>query len=105
MTMIRSRPGFQTQRIEDQTQTAPPAKLNPDMIPALAKRSAAQAEQSKSPLLQDAPGNAPSPFAATMQAAAERALQRMQAEQQAKGPDVIVNPNPSATPIVTSPHK
>ena len=111
MTMIRSRPGFQTQRIEDQTQPAPPAQLNHDMLPALARRTVATPNPSKSPLTMSAPVNAPPPFVDPMelQRKADEAWARMQmkaAEAARKvGPELILNPTPSETPIMTSPHK
>jgi hypothetical protein len=109
--MIRSRPGFQTQRIEDQTQPAPPTKLNHDMLPALARRTAAKPGASKSPLTQGAPANATPPLVDpnALQASADAAWARMQEEAKAIaakiGPELILNPNPSETPIMTSPHK
>jgi len=111
MAMVRSRPGFQTQIIEDQTQPASPARLNHDMLPALAKRTAATTNTSKSPLTANAPGNALPPFVdpAALQASADAAFARMQAEQRAiaakTSPDVLVNPSPSEPPIMTSPYE
>ncbi len=40
-----------------------------------------------------------------MQAKAEAAFARMQEEKRKLGPEVLLNPNPSATPILTTPHK
>ena len=89
--MKHSRPGFATRTTDDA-----PAKLNEDMIPALHKQTAKSAAE-KTP-------SAP----AVLQARAEEMHARMVVEAQllaARGGDVLVNPNPSATPILTSPHK
>jgi hypothetical protein len=71
------------------------------MQPTLAKRTAASQGQVASPLKEQVT-TLP---VERMQAEAEAALRRMQAEAARKGPEVIVNNTPSPTPIITSPHK
>lgn len=92
--MIHHRPGFASR-----TSDAAPAKLNEDMIPALHKNRIA-AEQ-KSTLL-----NINLPELSEDQVAKAVAFSEAAKALAAKhGPELLINPNPSATPIITSPHK
>ena len=96
--MIRSRPGFSPVITNDARQ-AKSSKVTADMQPAIMKHTSAAQGPVKSPLLNNEP--APLPVE-RMQAQAEAALKKMQERQ---GPEVLVNPNPSPPPIITSPHK
>lgn len=114
--MIRSRPGFQTQVIDDSQAVAgaESAKLNRDMLPALARRTTAQAPKSNSPLTQTAPVVDPIVQQASvsperMQAQADAAWARMQADiaklpQGMMNPEIIENPMPSPAVVVTDPY-
>ncbi len=103
MAQVHSRPGFQPRVTHEGRKTPPPAKVTSDMRPALANRSTPTLAPSNSPLTQQPAAAGPSPD--MMQARAEAALARMQEEKRKAGPEVLVNPNPSATPILTTPHK
>lgn len=103
MAQVHSRPGFQPRVTHEGRKTPPPAKVTSDMRPALANRSTPTLAPSNSPLTQQPAAAGPSPD--LMQARAEAALARMQEEKRKAGPEVLVNPNPSATPILTTPHK
>ncbi len=103
MAQVHSRPGFQPRVTHEGRNAPPPAKVTPDMRPSLANRSAPTLAPSNSPLTQQPAAAGPSPD--MMQARAEAALARMQEEKRKAGPEVLVNPNPSATPILTTPHK
>jgi hypothetical protein len=102
--MIRSRPGFSPVVTHDSPRAKPPApsRVNPDMQPALAKRTSAAQGIVKSPLKHEQPPAFAS--AEHMQAQAEAAFKKMQAQEPKVGPEVIVNPAPSATPVITSPY-
>jgi hypothetical protein len=95
--MIRSRPGFSPVVTHDtQRKASPaPAHVTSDMLPAIAKRTSPAQGAVRSPLKQ----NLPTLPVERMQAQAEAALKKLKA-----GPEVILNPAPSATPIITSPH-
>jgi hypothetical protein len=72
------------------------------MQPALAKRTSPAQGAVTSPLKEQLP----SLPVDRMQAEAEAAFKRMQEKAaQRVGPEILVNPQPSATPITTSPHK
>ncbi len=103
MAQVHSRPGFQPRVTHEGRKTPPPAKVTSDMRPALANRSTPTLAPSNSPLTQQPTAAGPSPD--MMQARAEAAFARMQEEKRKAGPEVLVNPNPSATPILTTPHK
>ncbi len=103
MAQVHSRPGFQPRVTHEGRKAPPPAKVTSDMRPALANRSTPTLAPSNSPLTQQPAAAGPSPD--LMQARAEAALARMQEEKRKAGPEVLVNPNPSATPILTTPHK
>jgi len=105
MTQIHSRPGFTPRVTNDKGKSARPSAVTHDMKPIIAKHSTATVAPSNSPLTKSM--STPPPFidAVAMQAKAEEAFRRMQEEKRKAGPDVIVNPSPSATPIQTSPHK
>ena len=103
MAQVHSRPGFQPRVTHEGRKAPPPAKVTSDMRPALANRSTPTLAPSNSPLTQQPAAAGPSPD--MMQARAEAALARMQEEKRKAGPEVLVNPNPSATPILTTPHK
>lgn len=83
--MIHSRPGY-TPRTDD---TAP-AKLQQDMIPAINRKAAKQEKQIDRPS-----------FEAMLTARAEE----HRAAKAHPTPEVIVNPAPSATPLVLEPGK
>jgi hypothetical protein len=102
--MIRSRPGFSPVVTHDspRAKSPVPAKLNPDMQPAFAKHTSAAQGAVKSPLKHDQPPAFAS--AEQMQAQAEAAFKKMQAQAPKVGPEIIVNHAPSATPVITSPH-
>jgi hypothetical protein len=85
--MIHSRPGFAPRKSD-----AAPAKLNDDMIPALHRT----AKESSSPLKFDAAA-----FEAQLEAH-KRAHPAIPIE---PAPHVLVNPTPSATPLVNEPGK
>jgi hypothetical protein len=102
MAMIHSRPGFQARVTHEGKRAPPPAKVTPDMQPALAKRSSPADGIVKSPLKDATPVTATPEY---MQAQAEAAWARMQAAKPKVSPEIIVNPKPSATPIMTSPHE
>lgn len=99
--MIRSRPGFSTVVTKDEpsARPAPPAKVTRDMQPAIAKHSTARPAPPPSTLKE-----LPVP-AEQLQAQAEAIFKRMQEEQRAHGPEILVNPAPSPPPIITSPHQ
>jgi hypothetical protein len=71
------------------------------MQPAIMKHTSAANGPVKSPLLNVAPATLP---VAQMQAQAEAAFARMK-EDAARKSEVLVNPNPSPPPIITSPHE
>ena len=98
--MIHSRPGFQT-RITQEGKKSPPSKVTSDMQPAIATRTSPAQGKVNSPLKQELPGLP----VERMQAQAEAALKRMQEQKRQAGPELLVNPAPSATPVLTSPHK
>ena len=81
--MIHSRPGFTPRR----TDTAP-AKLQPDMVPAINRKAKQESTPLKGPSLEQ-----------MLNARAEE----HRAAKQHMMPDVIVNPAPSATPITLEP--
>jgi hypothetical protein len=106
--MIYSRPGFSTV-VSDDKRKAKPAKINSDMQPAIARHSTAKVAPSKSPFVKSLnPAASEPPVAvdpAVLQAKADAAWERMRAEAEAASKtQVIVNPNPSATPVLTSPY-
>ena len=103
MAQVHSRPGFQPRVTHEGRKAPPPAKVTSDMRPALANHSTPTLAPSNSPLTQQPAAAGPSPD--MMQARAEAALARMQEEKRKAGPEVLVNPNPSVTPILTTPHK
>ena len=90
--MIRSRPGFATQIIDDSNATAhaaPAAPLTPDMLPAIARHTAARPDLSESPLTQTV-HREQQLNADRMQARADAAYERLLAEQaQRKGPEIL----------------
>lgn len=96
--MKYSRPGFSTV-VSSDNRPAKPARLNMDMQPAIAKRTSASQGPVSSPLKQMPQGDIPAVSAERMQAQAEAAWKAMQQKQ------ILVNPAPSATPILTTPHK
>jgi len=83
--MIHSRPGFRPRTSDEEC-----AKLQPDMVPAINRHNQPETTNLKTATIQH------------MQAQAEAALKRMKDGSQV---NVLVNPNPSATPVMTSPHK
>ena len=104
--MRHSRPGFQTRVTNERGHDAKPSRVQPDMQPAIMKHTTATAS-AKTPLKENEQPGLP---VERMQAQAEAALKRMQDDAAAKrarqaGPEILVNPAPSATPITTSPHK
>jgi predicted trehalose synthase len=99
--MIHSRPGYQTRVTHEGKKAPPPAKIQPDMQPAIMKHTTATGA-TKSPLAQS---EQPSLPVERMQAEAEAAFKRMQEKARMAGPELLVNPAPSATPVMTSPHK
>ena len=103
--MRHSRPGFQTRVTNERGHDAKPSRVQPDMQPAIMKHTTATAS-AKTPLRENEQPGLP---VERMQAQAEAALKRMQdvAAERARqaGPEILVNPAPSATPITTSPHK
>ena len=103
--MIRSRPGFHPVEIDDSPRAkAPaPAKVQADMEPAFHRHSRAQPPKPDSPLVHS-PQGATAPVLPDLQARAEYAMQKLR-EKAASQPEIIENPTPSATPIITSPHK
>lgn len=108
--MIRSRPGFQTQIIDDSKEvaTADSAKLRSDMLPAIARRTTAMPAKSNSPLTQANQTQDVQPVldAAQMQARAEAAWAKMKAKlpQGKMDPQIIENPMPSPAVVVTDPY-
>lgn len=114
--MIRSRPGYQTQTIDDSkiVAGAESAKLNRDMLPAIARRTTAQPSKSNSPLTQTAHIIDPVIQQASvspdlMQAKADAAWARMQADiaklpQGMLNPEIIENPTPSPVVEITDPY-
>jgi hypothetical protein len=106
MTQIHSRPGFMPRVTKEGKKAPPPAKLQPDMMPAI--HSTAQPGQSKSPLTQvktDEPALPVDRMKAQAEAAYARNLALAQEAARKAGPQIIENPKPSATPVMTSPHK
>jgi hypothetical protein len=104
--MRHSRPGFQTRVTNERGHDAKPSRVQPDMQPAIMKHTTATTS-AKTPLKENEQPGLP---VERMQAQAEAALKRMQDDAAAKrarqaGPEILVNPAPSATPITTSPHK
>ena len=103
--MRHSRPGFQTRVTSERGHDAKPSRVQPDMQPAIMKHTTATVS-AKTPLKENDQPGLP---VERMQAQAEAALKRMQdaAAERARqaGPEILVNPAPSATPITTSPHK
>ena len=104
--MRHSRPGFQTRVTNERGHDAKPSRVQPDMQPAIMKHTTATVS-AKTPLKENEQLGLP---VERMQAQAEAALKRMQDDAAAKrarqaGPEILVNPAPSATPITTSPHK
>lgn len=103
--MIHSRPGYHPRVTHEGKKAPPPAKLAADMQPAFIKHSTATAAVN-SPLKNNAD---PAPLSAErMQAAAEAALKRMndrKAAEDATKTQVLVNPKPSPTPVMTTPYK
>ena len=103
--MRHSRPGFQTRVTQEGTRhEARPSRVTADMQPAIMRHTTAT--PGKSPLQQNEKPGLP---VERMQAQAEAAFKRMQAAEAERvrlaGPEILVNPAPSATPITTSPHK
>ncbi len=100
--MIRSRPGFATQIIDDSnatTHATPAAPLTPDMLPAIARHTAAQPDLSQSPLTQTV-HREQQLNADRFQAKADAAHKKLLAEQAArKGPDILPSSAPSLPPI------
>jgi hypothetical protein len=94
--MIHSRPGFAPRTTDDA-----PAKLNADMIPAIHR-------QPKDPAKPDAQALQARADAAHTKSLADK---KAQAEAQAiaarvaKGPELILNPTPSSTPVINEPGK
>lgn len=102
--MIHSRPGFTPRTPEPESAAFVPAKVRSDMEPAFVRHTRAEAQRSNSPLLHTAAPEADK-YRDLMQAKAEEAHKKLLAETAArKGPDVIPNPTPSATPITITPH-
>jgi hypothetical protein len=100
--MIHSRPGFMTRVTREGSKHDPqPAKVTQDMQPAIMKHTTATTD-AKTPLKQIAPPGLP---VERMQAEAEAAFARMKEQKRQAGPELLVNPAPSATPVMTSPHK
>jgi hypothetical protein len=93
--MIHSRPGFASRSSDDL-----PAKLNQDMIPALHRKS--KDHPAPPPLKEDLQASADAAWAKIQ---AERALQDAQAaaERLRLGPELLLNPTPSATPQILEP--
>ena len=111
--MIRSRPGFSTQVIDDSKQIADAssAKINHDMLPALARRTTAQPAKPNSPLTQTPQPVDPVVVQASispevMQAQAEAAWARMKAKlpQGKMDPQIIENPSPSPVVEINDPY-
>jgi hypothetical protein len=84
--MIHSRPGFASvvTRDEHKVRSPAPAQLNADMIPALHRKQV----QTASPL----------------DARTAAAVAKLEAEKVAS-PEILVNPAPSAPPVVLEPGK
>lgn len=104
--MIHSRPGFSPRITREGTKhEARPSRVTADMQPAIMKHTTATTA-AKTPLKENEQPGLP---VERMQAQAEAALKRMQdvAAERARqaGPEILVNPAPSATPITTSPHR
>ncbi len=104
MTQVHSRPGF-TPRVTQEGKKSKPSRLNDDMQPALAKHTTATTTPSQSPFIKATQPSMIDLQPDVMQAKAEAAFARMQEEKRKLGPEVLLNPNPSATPILTTPHK
>ena len=104
MTMVHSRPGFQTRVTHEGKRPPPPAKVTSDMQPAIAKRTSASSAVPNSPLKRaQEVGTLP---VERMQAEAEAAFKRMKTQQAASPKtEIIGNPAPSPTPVLTTPHK
>ena len=98
--MIRSRPGF-SPVVSSDARPAKPARVTSDMQPAIMKHTSAGQSPVKSPLLNAAPVPLP---VEQMQAQAEAAFKRMR-EDAARKSEILVNPNPTPPPIITSPHE
>lgn len=102
--MIHSRPGFTPRVTRNDRHDPPPSRVRSDMQPALAKRTSAASAIPNSPLKRS-PDEGQLPIE-RMQAQAEAAFKRMQAQQAASPKtEIIGNPAPSPTPVITSPHK
>ena len=96
--MIRSRPGFATQIIDD-SKPHVPSTITEDMLPAIARHTAAQPDLSQSPLTQTV-HREQQLNADRMQARADAAYERLLAEQaQRKGPEILPSSAPSLPPI------
>lgn len=85
--MIHSRPGFASRKSD-----AAPAKLNQDMIPALHRKGQAES----SPLINASP---------SLEAMLNTRAEEHRAAKIHAAPEILVNPAPSATPIVNEPGK
>ena len=94
--MIHSRPGYAPRHNDQQI-----AKLNEDMIPAINRKSAEEKAKEPPPKLDLSHRKlkaAPPPPAAVP-------ADVLQAAERAAGPELILNPTPSATPQVLEPGK
>lgn len=94
--MFHSRPGFAPRRSD-----SAPAKLNDDMIPALHR---VHKQAARSPVKEG--GGVDLPKTARELAADaihEQMVREAQAAAERAGPDILVNPAPSAPPIVLEP--
>jgi hypothetical protein len=100
--MIHSRPGFATRTSEDEV-----ANLNADMIPALHRnRDKQEGEPKNSSSLKQVLDARTDAASKSIQAARDALhLAEMQAAANKVGPDLLINPTPSDTPIITDPHK
>lgn len=97
--MIRSRPGFATQIIDDsKPHVTPAAAVKPDMVPAIAQHTSAKAAEPNSPLVQNE-NKAQTKFADMLQAKADAAHKKLLAEAGVLGPEILPSSAPSLPPI------
>ena len=94
--MIHSRPGYAPRKADDAVAT-----LNADMIPAINRGKSPDT----TPLKQALQSRAESAHAKLQKAQDALNLAQAQAAAAKVGPDVLVNPAPSAAPVVLEPGK
>lgn len=98
--MIHSRPGY-APRTDDQQI----AKLNKDMIPAINRKSPEEQKAEGPQKLDLSHRKLKKPYVAPPVAAPDVPADVLNAAERVAGPELILNPEPSATPQVLEPGK